>query len=719
MVGESRIRRSVRPFYRGTTSAVLIRYALLIMLFTGGLATSALARSDNGAGLRFGVLLGSGGAMFRADAAHTGAMPGPGPQGIPSVAWKAPTGGPVDASPVIADGTVFVTSRDGFLHAVDPMTGATTWRLALGGEGTISTPAVVDGVVYVGSEGGVFAVDAASGVPLWSVATSDAVGSSPVVVEGVVFVGDRMGVLLALDAETGQERWRIETDLSIASSPLVVDGVVYAAAVISFVEYIGGVFAVDAETGAELWSAWVPILSSPTYSDGVLYFGDLFGTFYALDAASGQELWQTTIAEDISASPAVVDGVVYVGTWEGIVFALDAGTGGELWRFDTGEPELMASAGVADGTVYVAGGAGTLFALAAKSGTEVWRVPIPGDGISSPLVAGGYVFVGGGDGLYAIGDETVGAPIASNPENTLESAEAAAFRGTTADGGEVLLVTAAESVRGFVAYLPCNTTRQPVAGGAMASAPIVDGEFRLSASADWPNGTDVLLDVSGRMTSTGRFEGTVTIAGSSCGVFQTDWTADLYAFIPHDAAIAMTDDGCTPTDLTIESESKVALLNETGQEAIFAMMELGTMVRISPGEVREVFIGGRASGDVEFRCIVSGAETTGTIRLGGPNVYSESRLGAVDDAAATVVLNGGGFSPSVIVVPSSVESSVVVVNTDSRFHTFTIAELGINVPLRPGSPVSVGVDAPPGAYVITCAATGQHGAGEIGILLVS
>ena len=60
-------------------------------------------------------------AMFGGDARHTGRRAGPAPAKPPKEVWKSAVGGVVSGSPTIGpDGTIYVASHDGSLHAFDP-----------------------------------------------------------------------------------------------------------------------------------------------------------------------------------------------------------------------------------------------------------------------------------------------------------------------------------------------------------------------------------------------------------------------------------------------------------------------------------------------------------------------------------------------------------------------------------------------------------------------
>jgi eukaryotic-like serine/threonine-protein kinase len=111
--------------------------------------------------------------------------------------WQ-PTGSPVPgqtqgeiwSSPAVADGLVFVGSRDKSLYAFDAQTGVQQWQKQTGGE-VSSCPSVANGFVYVGSnDTTLHAYRAEDGFPSYQ---SDSMGheihSSPAVVDGVVYIG--------------------------------------------------------------------------------------------------------------------------------------------------------------------------------------------------------------------------------------------------------------------------------------------------------------------------------------------------------------------------------------------------------------------------------------------------------------------------------------------------------------------------------------------------
>ncbi len=168
------------------------------------------------------------------------------------------------------------------------------------------------------------------------------------------------------------------------------------------------------------------IVSSPVYANGTIYFGGDDGNVYAVDAADGRQLWKRTTGGPVAATPAVANGVVYVGSYDGKFYALDARTGAMRWRIATGGERRFEANGlhgmqpknqtIADpfdvylsspvlggGSVYFGSGDGSVYAVDAATGELKWRFAT-GDVVhASPAYADGTVFVGSWDSyFYAI-----------------------------------------------------------------------------------------------------------------------------------------------------------------------------------------------------------------------------------------------------------------------------------------------------------------------------
>lgn len=364
-------------------------------------------------------------AVFRGDLAHTGRYRDPALERFGGIVWRVQTGGPVQSTPAVADGVVYVGSGDGHVYALDARTGEERWRFDAG-RAVTSSPAVAGGLVYVGSrDGGYVALDAGTGRLRWRVATGpdarlawgfesgDLYTSSPAVAGGLAILGGADGQVYAVDAGSGEVRWRFRTDGRVRSSPAVAGGRVYVGSM------DGTLYALELGSGRLVWRFDTEghtlesgsfgfdrrsIQSSPAVADGRVFVGSRDGHLYAVDAATGRLAWSSDHEMSwVNSSPAVAGGLVFAGSSDNhFVQAVDARTGKERWRAAT-ERLVWSSPAVAGGEVYVGDGSGILYALDRSTGAEHWRWRAGRRIYSSPVPAGGLLYVGNDDGaVYAL-----------------------------------------------------------------------------------------------------------------------------------------------------------------------------------------------------------------------------------------------------------------------------------------------------------------------------
>lgn len=233
-----------------------------------------------------------------------------------SVEWKRNVGCEAIGAPVVSDGVVYLSTRDGVVHAIDAARGKVVWKQE---RGATSPPVVSHGRVLLASEEGGFhlmSLEAADGAPAWqytasrnprlgsdaetrlaapdpTVAVASTInqcdGSSrPCVIGEDAFVGTSDGRLLCLDTTNGKRKWE-------------------------------AVLAGGAQ-GAE-----APV-ASPVVAGGRVYVGTMRGTFQSLSIEDGKELWSYKASGGFNSAPAVTGGRVYAVSTDGVVHCIDAGT---------------------------------------------------------------------------------------------------------------------------------------------------------------------------------------------------------------------------------------------------------------------------------------------------------------------------------------------------------------------------------------------------------
>ena len=352
--------------------------------------------------------------MFHYDAGRNGATPASGPTSA-SLMWSYTTGGIVYASPIVADGFVFIPSYDGKLYALDEYTGSLIWSFATGSN-IVATPAVGNGIVYLSSKDfTVYALDENSGSMLWRISNIAPVVSSPVFADGKLFYGTLYSPsagraeFLALNPQDGTVYWRTTISDYIEGSAAVSNGRVFFG--------IGAlsnavVVALNETTGGSSWTygTAVPttITTAPATAYGNVYIGLDSTRFLALNQATGTLLWSfNTPSASNATTPAIYNGVVYFGTGRGIVYARNATTGVQIWSYTTPTGGAVTSSpalALGSKTLFFGSNDRYLYALNEMTGAFLWRYLTGGQVSSSPAVANSRVFFGAKDAkVYALG----------------------------------------------------------------------------------------------------------------------------------------------------------------------------------------------------------------------------------------------------------------------------------------------------------------------------
>lgn len=215
--------------------------------------------------------------------------------------WHFTLGKPALGAPTIANGAVYFGARDDFVYALNAATGSLVWKTKTVGP-VDTSPAVADGKVYVVAESTaarqarLYALSASDGTVAWTYAASIlALGtSSPTVADGMVLVG--MGDLRmhAVDATTGRLRWtqRVRSVFSPRSTPAFAGGSVYVA------DEGGGLYRMRAGDGSRIWDYQFDSFTgsgAPLVVGGVTYLGLLDGSVAAVDG-QGFLVWKASVA---------------------------------------------------------------------------------------------------------------------------------------------------------------------------------------------------------------------------------------------------------------------------------------------------------------------------------------------------------------------------------------------------------------------------------------
>jgi outer membrane protein assembly factor BamB len=336
--------------------------------------------------------------------------------------WTYAAGGIV-GTPVVAGGTVYFTSGNGDLVALDESTGLPRWSpvpVTTSGAPRLAVDKK-HGIIVASWDGNLQAFHTDSGAPAWDIpgaGTTAANPTDPALFKGKVFSATANGTIIAVNVSNGGTLWE-------ASTVTLQDAVTSPAVAAGHVMFVAGdaakprLQAVDVATGAPLWDRTAPvgIDAGPVIAGGVVYTATLTGDdVVARSIVDGTLLFSKNVSG--TTGLAYAQGVVYASrsvagnATSGGVVALDAATGDRLWAASTGGLSVTTAASIANGVVYVGVsderltpvGDGRLLALStSQPGTQVkyspgqdqhWR--------SAPAVVNGHVIVGHGNEVFSL-----------------------------------------------------------------------------------------------------------------------------------------------------------------------------------------------------------------------------------------------------------------------------------------------------------------------------
>lgn len=136
------------------------------------------------------------------------------------------------------------------------------------------------------------------------------------------------------------------------------------------------------------------------------------------NAANLEILWRKGMGGNVYGAPLQVGDAIYASSPE-VIQAFAASTGEQLWR--NTRDGTQGSMAYSDGMLYMHEPSSEVVALQAETGEEAWRAtagPTMGDGLSSPIITGDTLLIGGSGGAQEIGVGGFRGWLAAHDKNT-------------------------------------------------------------------------------------------------------------------------------------------------------------------------------------------------------------------------------------------------------------------------------------------------------------
>lgn len=255
----------------------------------------------------------------------------------------------------------------------------------------LASPIVADGKVFVrDAHAGVLAFDQQSGRRLWEidmtpkekrVKSYHGTGGGIAFAPGLLVATNGFGFVVGLDPQTGRELWRRDLEFDIRSAPAIYDGRVFVTT------FDNQLHALDASSGEILWShrsfeevARILVSSSPAIENDIVIAPYSSGEIYAIDAKTGREAWSDSLSRtgrltplsainDIAGRPVLDRGIVFAISHAGRLAAIDARLGQRIWTHNIGGTQTPWIAG---DYLYVLTDNSELVCFQRETGKTLW-----------------------------------------------------------------------------------------------------------------------------------------------------------------------------------------------------------------------------------------------------------------------------------------------------------------------------------------------------------
>ncbi|WP_153556484.1 outer membrane protein assembly factor BamB family protein [Roseimaritima sediminicola] len=312
--------------------------------------------------------------------------------------WRYEAGEPIEATPVVVQGVVYVADVEGTVHAIDAQTGQRRWTSETEG-GFLAPPAISGDTLVIGDYNGqVYALNVADGKQRWTFQTGGEINAGFAFFDGKVLIPSQDGNLYCLKTADGSKVWVYETTDQIQCSPTIAGSRTFLGGC------DGQLHSVDLKTGkavADPLPLEGPTLSTPAVMGKHAFLTTHGGLVKAFDWQANTALWQYADPQrnqEYRSSPAASDAAIVVSSQFRSVTALDPKTGEELWKKPL-RRFAEASPVIAGEDVWIAATDGRLYRFALADGTLKSETEFRGSFLAPPAIVGQQLILANDDGV--------------------------------------------------------------------------------------------------------------------------------------------------------------------------------------------------------------------------------------------------------------------------------------------------------------------------------
>lgn len=308
--------------------------------------------------------------------------------------------------PVLYDGTIYLSSNNKSIFAIDAATGEQQWEFTpsndrSGSSGVKSTPVVYKNRVIAESKGGwLYGIDRQTGEFKWVYRQSASWKPvTPLAINGFVYTAGPGNTIAKLRATDGAVAWVSSTDQTrYAVNLCYSDGTIYATELQS--DDREAVHALDATTGKSVWrTKGVGGVGGCSTANGLVFAtkgsasdSNDIPVIAALDQQSGKRVWQQELTSPVRGfqTPSIGHGRVYVPLSEGKVQVFDVQTGKTIWEYRT-QHKIWSDIRLGKENLYISIFIGdpdktAIICLTQDGGLRLWQHEFTGRRAYAPII---------------------------------------------------------------------------------------------------------------------------------------------------------------------------------------------------------------------------------------------------------------------------------------------------------------------------------------------
>jgi outer membrane protein assembly factor BamB len=225
--------------------------------------------------------------------------------------------------------TIYASSEQGLVHALDGETGRTLWVSSIGNAAYFTTaPAANDKFVGICNGSTIYVMQADDGAVVWTRPAIGSPGAGPALTDEYIFVPMVNGQV---------ESFLLE----------------------------------DPKRPVSVYKSFGRTMVQPvTSSNSVAWPTDSGNLYVSLAHAPGLR-FRMHASDSIKSAPAFLEDKIFAASYDGYLYCLDEKKGNVRWRFTTGEPMIQSPVALGD-KVFVISARGNMYAIGADTSIELW-----------------------------------------------------------------------------------------------------------------------------------------------------------------------------------------------------------------------------------------------------------------------------------------------------------------------------------------------------------